>query len=53
MVNLLDQLPRGLQPEAKDLLRRIVYADTQAETEQLSDRFALRYRKAHPKAVET
>ena len=53
LVNVLDQLPIRLQPEAKDLLRRVVYAETQAESERLRDRFASRYRKAHPKAVET
>ena len=53
VVNVLDQIPLRLQPEAKDLLRRIAYAETQGECERLRDRFAARYRKAHPKAVET
>ena len=53
VVNVLDQIPLRLQPAAKDLLRRIAYAETQGECEQLRDRFAARYRKAHPKAVET
>lgn len=53
LVNVLDQLPLRLQPEAKDLLRKIVYADKQAEAEQHRNRFAQRYGKSHPKAVET
>jgi transposase-like protein len=53
VVNVLDQLPLRLQPEAKELLRKIVYADKQAEAEQHRDRFAQRYGKAHPKTVET
>ena len=53
VVNVLDQIPRRLQTEAKDLLRRIAYAETQAEAERLRDRFAQRYGKAHPKAVAT
>jgi transposase-like protein len=53
VVNVLDQLPRRLQPEAKELLRKIAYAETQAEAERHRDRFAQRYGKAHPKAVET
>jgi transposase-like protein len=53
VVNVLDQLPKGLQPEAKELLRDMAYAGTQAECERLRDRFAQRYKKAHPKAVET
>jgi transposase-like protein len=53
VVNVLDQLPLRLQPEAKELLRKMVYADKQAEAEQHRDRFAQRYGKAHPKAVQT
>ena len=53
VLNVLDQLPRRLKPQAKALLRRIAYADTQAEAERLRDRFAQRYGKAHPKAVGT
>jgi transposase-like protein len=53
VVNVLDCLPRGLQPEAKELLREMVYTDTQAGCERLRDKFAQRYSKAHPKAAET
>lgn len=53
VVNVLDQLPSGLQSEAKELLREIAYAETRAECERRRDRFAQRYGKAHPKAAET
>ncbi len=53
IVNVLDQLPRKLQGPAKELLCAIPYAETRAEAERLRDRFAQRYGKAHPKAVET
>lgn len=53
VVNVLDCLPRGLQPEAKALLRDIAYADTRADCENLRDKFVKRYAKAHPKAAET
>ncbi len=52
-INVLDPLPTGLQPEAKELLRGMAYAETQADCERLRDNFAQRYGKAHPKAVET
>jgi len=53
VVNVLAQLPEGLQPEAKELLRAIAYAESREECERLRDRFAQRYGKAHPKAVAT
>ncbi|MGH7433704.1 MAG: IS256 family transposase [Candidatus Methylomirabilales bacterium] len=53
IVNVLDRLPRKLQGQAKALLCRIPYAETRAEAERLRDRFAQRYGKAHPRAVET
>jgi transposase-like protein len=52
-MNVLDQLPLRLQPEAKEQLRKMAYAETRAEAERHRDRFAQRYGKAHPKAVET
>jgi transposase-like protein len=53
VMNVLDCLPRGLQPEGKELLREMVYAEKQAECERLRDKFVQRYVKAHPKAAET
>jgi len=52
IVNVLDQLPKKTQGEAKELLTQIPYAPTRAEAEALRDRFAKRYRRWYPKAVE-
>jgi putative transposase len=53
LVNVLDQLPKKVWPEARALLRQLPYADSQAACERLRDEFAARYRKAYPKAVAT
>ncbi len=53
LVNVIDCLPRRLQPEARALLKQIPYADTQAEAERLRDVFLDRYGASHPKAAET
>jgi len=53
LVNILDALPRRLQAEARESLRRIPYASTQSEAEWLRDEFRSQYGEAHPKAVET
>lgn len=53
IVNVLDHFPQKLQAEAKALLRAMPSATTQAECERLRDAFAARYRKTHPKAVQT
>jgi putative transposase len=52
MVNVLDQLPKKLQSQAKELLCAIPYAPTRAEAERRRDRFARRYRRSYSKAVE-
>jgi len=52
IVNVLDQLPRKLQPQAKELLCEIPYAETRREAERRRDRFAQRYRRSYSKAVE-
>jgi transposase-like protein len=51
IMNVLDQLPKKVQSEARELLCQIPYAPTRAEAEQRRDAFAKRYRKAYPKAV--
>jgi len=51
--NVLDRLPKREQPEAKELLRAIVYAPSQAEALEAREVFAKRYRPWYPKAVET
>jgi len=53
LMNVIDQLPRKVWPEAKVLLRKIPYADSQRECERLRDQFVARYGKLYPKAAET
>ena len=53
LTNVVDQLSKKEWPAAKELLRRVPYAESRAECEQLRDQFAARYRKSYPKAVET
>src|SRR5262245_9183038 len=53
LVNVLDTLPKRLQAEARELLCRIPYAETQAEAEELRDVFCARYGCTQPKAAET
>lgn len=50
IVNVLDQLPK--KPQARELLCEIPYSDTRADAERRRDRFAKRYRRGYPKAVE-
>jgi transposase-like protein len=40
MLNVLDKLPRKVQPEARTKLRAMMYADSQAECETRRDEFA-------------
>jgi len=53
ILNVLDQVPRRLQGQARALLCEIPYARSRAECERLSRRFAERFGGALPKAVET
>jgi transposase-like protein len=53
LMNVMDQLPKKVWPEAKGLLRKLPYADSQRECERLRDQFAGRYGKLYPKAAET
>lgn len=52
LLNVLDQLPRRLHPEARALLVQLPYAETRAECERLKRQFGARYGRAYPKAVE-
>ena len=45
-------LPQREQSEAKDLLRAVVYATSQAEAVKAREAFARRYRPWYPKAVD-
>ncbi len=51
MANVLDKLPKRLQPAAKQLLREMMYAESRAEAEALVERFASGYAAKYPKAV--
>ncbi|MCK4775759.1 MAG: IS256 family transposase [Candidatus Krumholzibacteria bacterium] len=51
IINVLDQLPKKLQPGARELLCKIPYAPTRVEAERRRDAFARRYRRSYPKAV--
>jgi len=50
--NVLDKLPKRLQPRAKALLREAMYADTQEHAREAMGRFAEEYEAKYPKAVE-
>jgi transposase-like protein len=52
-MNVIDQLPKKVWPEAKVLLRKIPYAESQRDCEWLRDQFVARYGKLYPKAAET
>jgi transposase-like protein len=51
IVNVLDQLPKKLQAEGRQLLTRIPYAPTRAEAEKAKADFVRRFRTSHEKAV--
>ncbi|MFQ5745493.1 MAG: IS256 family transposase [Acidobacteriota bacterium] len=53
IVNVIDQLPKKLWAEARELLRQVAYAETRSECERGRDRFVARYGKAYPKAAAT
>ena len=53
LTNVIDHLPKKEWSAAKELLRKMPYALSRAECEQLRDQFAARYRRLCPKAVET
>lgn len=53
LVNVLDKLPRRLQPRAKRALHEMMYAESRAECEAASARFADEYQAKYPKAVES
>lgn len=51
MRNVLDRLPKREQPEAKELLRAVVYAPTRTEAVKARQAFKKRYGPWYPKAV--
>jgi putative transposase len=50
--NVLDKLPKRLQPAAKEQLHQIWMAATRSDAEQAFDTFLETYRAKYPKAVE-
>jgi transposase-like protein len=50
--NVLDKLPRSVQPKAKDLLHEIYLASSRAEAEKAFDLFLRTYEAKYPKATE-
>ena len=51
MGNVLDKLPKRLQPKATRALREIMYADTRAHAEEAMDVFIAEYEAKYPKAA--
>jgi transposase-like protein len=51
LVNVLDKLPKRVQPRAKALLHEIIGAPSRAEAEAASERFAEEFGAKYPKAV--
>ena len=49
LVNVLDKLPKGLQPRAKRALHEIMTAETRAAAEREIARFAVDFDGTHPK----
>jgi transposase-like protein len=50
--NVLDKLPKRLQPEAKEKLHQIWMAATKADADQAFDLFVATYQAKYPKATE-
>jgi transposase-like protein len=53
ILNVLDALPKKQQGEAREMLRKIPYAETRQEAEELRKRFRSRFGSEWPKAAET
>lgn len=52
IINVLDALPKKPHAEARILLCRMPYAETQTACEALQEKFTNRYRSLAPKAVD-
>lgn len=52
ILNVLDAMPKGVRDEAAFYLKKIPYADTKKECEDLRDEFIHRYKKDYPKAAD-
>ena len=51
--NILDKLPRRLQPRAKAARHAVMYAETREQAREAAQRFATEYGPKYPKAVMT
>ncbi len=51
--NILDKLPKRLQPRVKAALHEVMYAETRAQAREAVQRFAGEYGPKYPKAVTT
>jgi transposase-like protein len=51
-VNVLDKLPKRLQPEAKNKMHQIWMAETKADAQKAFDLFVETYQAKYPKATE-
>ena len=51
--NILDKLPKRLQPRVKAALHEVMYADTRAHAREAITRFGTEYGAKYPKAVTT
>lgn len=52
IANVLDKLPKRLQPKAKELLHEMMRAENKAHAEKERDQFEKLFSEKHPKAVE-
>jgi putative transposase len=50
--NVLDKLPKSVQPKAKEMLHQIYLAPSRAEAEKAFDQFVRTYEAKYPKATE-
>ena len=51
--NILDKLPKRLQPRVKAVLYEVMYAETRVQAREAIARFAIEYGPKYPKAVTT
>jgi transposase-like protein len=53
LANVLDKLPRRLQPRAKRALQEMMYAECRTDCEAARSRFEAEYQAKYPRAVES
>lgn len=52
IINVLDRFPKKVQPEARELLKAMPYAESRKKCEKLKTSFFIRYRQDYSKACE-